>query len=392
MFFGPISLASLILLHLSLVCQIAVEGLGVTLTETYPKEKEMRSLEESSSRSSSGLTVGFGTFGIRSASVLALFVLTLNFASVATAQSSEAESGPLEIHHVVHVLGFGDFKPESKGNLVIDGSRLTFIHGKSHVEVPLHLIRAFSIGHDNVALIGGAKGVVAGLAPYGAGQAITMIRPGVDTFTLLYVGADHAMHGAVLLLPKGKGYKVTGVLVKGGASAQDYPQTGPAASLQGLSTGTLKLVKDLGEAQVRRSVQVALPTETVDGIPPQFPIGLYEDLIAQLSKSGAFENVWRQGDARADSDALTLHVDILQLKKGSARLRGLVPFAGPTVIKARVRLTDASNRVLLDKDMSGAERLRGENIVATKHLSKKIERELAKLPAIKPPNPKETIG
>ena len=110
MFFGPISLASLILLHLSLVCQIAVEGLGVTLTETYPKEKEMRSLERSGGRSSSGLTFRFGTFGIRSARVLALFVLALNFARVATAQSSEAQSGPLEIHHVVHVLGFGRFQ------------------------------------------------------------------------------------------------------------------------------------------------------------------------------------------------------------------------------------------------------------------------------------------
>jgi hypothetical protein len=269
---------------------------------------------------------------------------------------------------------------------------LTFIQGKSHAEVPLHLIRAFSIGHDNVALIGGAKGAVAGMAPYGVGPAITMIRPGVDTFTLLYVGDDRAVHGAVLLLPKGKGDKVTGVLVKAGVSSHDYAQTGLAASSQGLSTATLKLVKDLGEAQVRRSVQVAFPTESVDGIPPQFPIGLYEDLIAQLSKSGTFENVWRQGDGRADSDVLTLHVDILRVKKGSARLRGLVPFAGPTVIESHVRLTDPSNRVLLDKDMNGAERLRGENIVATKHLSKKIEKELAKLPGVKPPNPKETMG
>jgi len=352
----------------------------------------MRSLARSTSRSSSGLTFGFGTFAVRSVRVLALFALTLNFASVATAQSSEAESGPLEIHHVVHVLGFGDLKPESRGNLVIDGNRLIFMQGKSHAEIPLPLIRAFSIGHDNVALIGGAKGAVAGMAPYGAGQAITMIRPGVDTFTLLYMADDHAVHGAVLLLPKGKGNKVIGVLVKAGVSSRDYPRTGLTSATQDVSTGALKLVKDLGEAQARRSVQVALPTESVDGIPPQFPIGLYEELVAQLSKSGTFENVWRQGDNRADSDALRLHVNILQVKKGSARLRGLVPFAGPTVIKAHVQLTDASHRVLLDKDMNGAERLRGENIVATKHLSKKIEKELAKLPGVKPPNPKETMS
>jgi hypothetical protein len=352
----------------------------------------MRSLERSNSRSSSGLTFRFGTFGIRSVRVLALFVLTLNFARVARAQASEAEAGPLEIHRVVHVLGFGDLKPGSGGNLVIDGNRLTFIQGKSHAEIPLHLIRAFSIGHDNVALIRGAMGAIAGMAPYGAGQAITMIRPGVDTLTLLYMGEDHAVHGAVLLLPKGKGDKVSGVLAKAGVAPGDYPQTGLLSSSPGLRTAALQLAKDSGEAQVRRSVQVALPTESVHGIPPQFPIGLYEDLIAQLSKSGTFENVWRQGDGRANSDVLTLHVAILQVKKGSARLRGLLPFAGPTVIKAHVRLTDASNRVLLDEDMNGAERLRGENIVATKHLSRKIEKELAKLPGVKPPNPKETMS
>lgn len=62
------------------------------------------------------------------------------------------------------------------------------------------------------------------------------------------------------------------------------------------------------------------------------------------------------------------------------------------MIKTHIRLTDASNRVLLDKDMNGAERLRGENIVATKNLSKKIKKELAKIPDVKAPNPKETMG
>ena len=340
----------------------------------------------------SRLVCGLRKFRIHVVSVLALLVLVLGFATLASAQSAGTETGSLEIHHVVNVLGFGNLKPESKGNLVIDGSTMTFIKGKSHAEVPLPVIRAFSVRRDNVALIGGMMGVVTGMAPYGTGAAITLIRPGVDTLTLLYRGDDHAIHGAVLLLPKGKGDKAAGVLLKAGVSSSDYPQTGLIGSAQGLGAGALKLVKDVGEPQGQRSVQVALPTESVAGIPPQFPIGLYEELVAQLSKSGMFENVWRQGDGRADSDALTLQVDIMKLKKGSARLRGLVPFAGPTVIKAHIRLTDGSNRVLLEKDMTGAERLRGENIVATKHLSKQIKKELAKLPDVKATNPKQTMG
>jgi hypothetical protein len=352
----------------------------------------MKKPEKCKNISSHRLVFGLERFAIRPVGVLALFVLALGFATAAAAQSSDTETGSLKIHHVVNVLGFGDLKPETKGNLLIDRSTMTFTKGKSHAEVPLDLIRSFSIRRDNVALIGGTMGIVAGMAPYGSGQAITMIRPGVDTLTLLYMGEDHAVHGAVLLLPKGKGDKVTGVLVKAGVPPGDYPPAGLASSWQAVSAGALKLVKAASEAQGRCSVQVMLPTESVDGIPPQFPIGLYEELVAQLSKSGMFENVWRQGDGRSDSDVLMLHVDILQVKKGSARLRGLVPFAGPTVIKAHIRLTDASNRVLLDKDMNGAERLRGENIVATRHLSQRIKKELAKLPGVKPTNAKETIG
>lgn len=257
--------------------------------------------------SANRLVFRFQQFRLFSVSAVALLALTLNFARVATAQSSE-DSGSLEIHHVVDVLGFGNFKPESKGNLVIDAGKMTFVKGKLHAEIPLDSIRAFSINHDNVALIGGAKGAVAGMAPYGTGQAITLIRPGVDTLTLLYMGDDDAVHGTVLLLPKGKGAKVTGVLGKAGVSSKDYPQTGLTSSLQGVSAGTPKLVKDTGEAQGRRSVEVALPTESVDRIPPQFPIGLYEELVAQLGKSGMFGNVWREGDSHADSDVLTLHV------------------------------------------------------------------------------------
>jgi hypothetical protein len=261
----------------------------------------------SNNMSANRLVFRFQQFRLFSVSAVALLALTLNFARVATAQSSE-DSGSLEIHHVVDVLGFGNFKPESKGNLVIDAGKMTFVKGKLHAEIPLDSIRAFSINHDNVALIGGAKGAVAGMAPYGTGQAITLIRPGVDTLTLLYMGDDDAVHGTVLLLPKGKGAKVTGVLGKAGVSSKDYPQTGLTSSLQGVSAGTPKLVKDTGEAQGRRSVEVALPTESVDRIPPQFPIGLYEELVAQLGKSGMFGNVWREGDSHADSDVLTLHV------------------------------------------------------------------------------------
>jgi hypothetical protein len=155
-----------------------------------------------------------------------------------------------------------------------------------------------------------------------------------------------------------------------------------------MSKGTVK--KEIAKSHGLPSLRVSLLTESVDGIPAEFPIGVYEELVAQLTKSGMFKQVWRQGDTRADSNALTLHINIQQLKKGSARARGLVPFAGATVIKVDMRLTDSENKVLLEKDMTGAKRLRGESMVVTKNLTKNIKKELSKLPGLKNPNSTET--
>jgi hypothetical protein len=71
-----------------------------------------------------------------------------------------------------------------------------------------------------------------------------------------------------------------------------------------------ELRTEIDKRQGRPSLQVALLTESIDGIPAAFPVGAYEALVTELTASGLFEHVWRQGDSRIDSDVLTLHVNI----------------------------------------------------------------------------------
>ncbi len=222
------------------------------------------------------------------------------------------------------------------------------------------------------------------------GQVITVIRPADETLTVVYSDDHHALHGAILLLPKGEGDDVAIALAKAGLMPSDYPKTGSFDSAHTENKSEMK--KEVNAEDGRPSVQVALLTASADGIPTSFPVGVYEDLVASITKSGMVQRVWRQGDTRIPSDALVLHINIQELRKGSARARGLVPFTGPTVLKVDVRLTDAAGKVLLQKNMDAANRTNGENLDVTKNLTKKITKELSKLPGLKAESPKETMS
>ena len=295
--------------------------------------------------------------------------------------SPATQTGALTVDHVVNVIGTSDLKSNVSGNLVFDESKMSFVASDSTAEVPLKLIKAFSISRDNVPLIGGVKGTVASFAPYGVGQLTSVIRPNSDTLTLVYFDQHQAVHGSILILPKGKGDDVSEVLANVGLASRDYPQASPVP-IEEIDTMALK--QEILRAQGRRSIRVALLTESADGIPAAFPVGAYEDLISQLTSSGLFENVWRQGDDRAGADTLTLHVNIRKFKKGSPRARALVPFTGATVIKVNVQLTDSTRNVLFNKDINAAKRIRGESMTVTKGLAKKVKEELTKLPDLQP--------
>lgn len=316
-----------------------------------------------------------------------------------TAAGSELEPVLFKINHVVDVAGMGNFKHKSgdskvpvlslgpRGTLELDNQSMTFIADHSTTVLPLQSIRAFSVVRDNVEVIPGLPGLLLSFAPKGAGQVAAVIRLDSDTLSLVYVDDNHAIHGSVLLLPKGKGADVAQTLARIGLSPSDYPPSGPipmaAVDKEALPVRTDKM-------QGLPSLRVALPTESVDGIPAAYPVGTYEALVTQLTQSGLFENVWRQGDKRIDADALTLHVNIRSLKKGSARIRGMVPFAMPTTLKVDVQLSDPAQKVIFDKEIDASQRMRGENMLVVRTLGGKVKKEFMKLPELKPAAPEQS--
>lgn len=299
--------------------------------------------------------------------------------------SAASEREPVELQHVAHVVGLETVKPGASGDLIFDRTKLLFRAGEASASIPHRSILGFSIEHDDAALIKGMKGTIAEMAPYGVGMVVTAIRPSVDVLTLLYQDDVHAVHGCILILPKGEGDTVEAALAKVKLSPTKYPKSGRLGPEE--TTPATAQEKRSEGGHVKPSVVVNLLTESIDGVPPEFPVAEYEELIAQLTDSGLFANVWRQGDVRKRPDALVLHVNVEEMKKGNARSRGLVPFTGATVIKSTITLVDSSGQTAFRANVEGTKRMRGESLDATSSLAKKVRKELEKAPALKLDNP-----
>lgn len=303
-------------------------------------------------------------------------------AQVPLAPSTDMTSQPTQpalvrIENVVHVVGLED-KPGGIGYLAFDEKAMTLnIHGHS-TAIPLRSILAFSIAHDDKSLIRGIKGQLAEAAPYGVGAVIASIRPSTDVLTVFYKDAERALRGCVLVLPKDSGKGVVSALANAGLSPMDFPATG------NLMTSETQPESETHVAPmptpIKPSIEVTLPTESVDGIPPAFVADVFEDLIKQLTQSELFSNVWRAGDIRTTPDTLVLHIDIENWKKGNARERSLVPFTGATVMKTRITLVDASARAVFQGEVDGAKRMKGESLDVANSLAKHVRKALEKTP------------
>jgi hypothetical protein len=192
---------------------------------------------------------------------------------------------------------------------------------------------------------------------------------------LFYRDSDGAIHGCVLVLPKDSGERVTSALAVQ-LSPTDYPKTGDLMPSETQHNPGTQMPATSGLN--KPSVEVTLPSVSVDGIPSAFPAAVYEDLIEQLTQSGLFAHVWRAGDIRRTPDTLVLHLDIENWKKGSARSRGFKVFTGATEIRSSVTLVDASGRTVYQGKVDGTKRSNGENLEATNSLAKHVSKALKK--------------
>jgi hypothetical protein len=117
------------------------------------------------------------------------------------------------------------------------------------------------------------------------------------------------------------------------------------------------------------------PTDSGDvPMPPEFRIAIYENLIAQIEKTGKFQHVYRSGDQNAAKvpDLVTLHTTAQAFTRGSQKQREVTTVKGATSLTLTVHITDHAGQPIVDREVQGKVRFMGENLGATYDFSKKV--------------------
>ena len=122
------------------------------------------------------------------------------------------------------------------------------------------------------------------------------------------------------------------------------------------------------------SIQVE-PVRAEEGqLPPDFSMAVYEDVLAQLAKTGKFEQVYRSGDKQAKDvpNLLVLRMTLLNFEHGNQTQRAVTTVKGATKIQVLVKLSPREGNAVIERDVQGSVRFFGENLKATNALAKRI--------------------
>lgn len=281
-----------------------------------------------------------------------------------------------------NIIGFARAKEDGPGRLVITDRAIAFVEEKTVSTISISAVRSVAIERTSKPLLRGIPGTLAGMAPNGGGQVYSLIRPGAELLTIIYSDENSALRAALILIPKSGKVVVRDAFAKAGIALDET--VGSDGSI-GVASFQPRAADDrISEKQFRSSVIVTLPQTGPATMPAAFRASAYEQLVAETEKSGLFGAVWRQGDRRASSDALTMAVRITEFKKGSPSVRATLPVLGmvlgKTLITANVSLTDAAGVVILDQEVKGSKRTTGESITATKSLAQRVTGSIKKIP------------
>jgi hypothetical protein len=126
------------------------------------------------------------------------------------------------------------------------------------------------------------------------------------------------------------------------------------------------------------AIQIRMVEAQEVKLPPHFQMALYENLVQEVTRTGKFQQVYRDGDKRAAGapDLVTLRSIVRGFKEGSARARQVTTVAGATHIKVHVELVGRDGKMLLDREVDGKVRFFGENLRATYDFAKKVAKLL----------------
>jgi hypothetical protein len=122
------------------------------------------------------------------------------------------------------------------------------------------------------------------------------------------------------------------------------------------------------------AIQIAMVDAGGIQIPAEFRFAMYEQLVDRVSKSGAFQKVYRIGDHASDGvpDLVTLHTTVAGFKEGNQTVRELTTVLGGTSVDILASVTARDGHELMSRKITGRVRFFGENLGVTNDLAKKI--------------------
>jgi hypothetical protein len=271
------------------------------------------------------------------------------------------------VPNTTHVLGLDKIKRGAKGRLAIAGDTLRFDVGPDTAEIGIASIQDVFTDLDEKQSVGGTKGTLAKLAmPYGSGRVLSLLATEkIDVLTLEYRDSNGGLHGVIFTLPKGQAPEVKRQLVEHGAHTSMPPE--PPAVPQ-TSPGQVTSEKISASA-----IQIEPVESKETALPPEFRVGIYENLVAEVGKTGKFQHVYRSGDrAAADApDLLMVRTRVEGFKLGSQKQREVTTVAGATTIKTSVQVVTRDGRTVVNRQVEGKVRFFGGNLNATSDFAKK---------------------
>ena len=122
------------------------------------------------------------------------------------------------------------------------------------------------------------------------------------------------------------------------------------------------------------SVQVDRVEAGDRGVPNEFQVAIYENLLEELNKTRQFKQVLRQGDSKASEipDLLTLKTMVVKYTPGSETRRAVTTVSGATKLMVRFQLVTREGSIVLERTVNGNVRFFGSNLRATHNLARNI--------------------
>ena len=133
-----------------------------------------------------------------------------------------------------------------------------------------------------------------------------------------------------------------------------------------------------GKSPTRWSVQVDQVDAGNLDLSYSFQVAIYENLVDELNKTKQFQQVFRDGDARAGDvpDLLVLKTTVEKYTPGSETRRAVTTISGATKLTVRSQLLTRESKVVFERNVNGDVRFFGSNLRATHNLAHNIAKTI----------------